>query len=421
MDSAERVGSSTAQSNNGDITPKLIFFLNGKQLDRSITLYQAILQDKINENPDIIVSKIFWNEVHSVTLRRGKELQLSSQISADPCQSSLSLCKTELSWDNFSFLSSMLLTELPFKLERSNPAYDILFVLKILEGLNRVSFQLFSNESSNAFAEGRLENFDDLKVIANSLPHTEFISSKLTSKLEQQIHDHLALSTATMPLWCTHLVGACPFLFSFEARWKYFCLNIFGVSRNQMQNSGKNEISTINDRRSLSAALPRKKFIVHRDNILASAAKMMQWYAGKKVLLEIEFSSEVGTGLGPTLEFYTLVSHVFQRVGMGMWRGDHTSTAKRLKTSMVISDCGFIIATSGLFPRPWPNSMDSSNGASFSKVLKNFFLLGQLTARAIQDGRILDLPFSRAFYKLMLEQVFFFFPSLLILVFIFIV
>lgn len=405
VDSEERVGSSTAQSNEGDITRKLIFLLNGKQLDRSVTLYQAILQDKINEDPDIIVSKKFWDEVHRVTLRSTKKLQLRSpQISADPCQSSLSCDKTELSWHNFSFFSTMLLTELPLKLERSNPAYDALFVLKILEGLNRVSFQLFSNERSNAFAEGTLENFDDLKVIAHSLPQTEFISSKLTSKLEQQMHDHLALSTATMPLWCMQLVVACPFLFSFEARWKYFCLNISGVSRNQTQNSEKNEISTINDRRSLSASLPRKRFKVHRNNILASAAKMMQWYAGKKVLLEIEFSNEVGTGLGPTLEFYTLVSHVFQKVGMCMWRGDHTSTAKRLKTSMVVSDSGFIIAHSGLFPRPWSSGMDFSNGVSFSKVLKNFFLLGQLTARAIQDGRILDLPFSRAFYKLMLEQ-----------------
>lgn len=32
-------------------------------------------------------------------------------------------------------------------------------------------------------------------------------------------------------------------------------------------------------------------------------------------------SFQVGTGLGPTLEFYTLVSKEFQKSSMEMWRG----------------------------------------------------------------------------------------------------
>ena len=32
--------------------------------------------------------------------------------------------------------------------------------------------------------------------------------------------------------------------------------------------------------------------------------------------------AQVGTGLGPTLEFYTLVSREVQRSDLGMWRGD---------------------------------------------------------------------------------------------------
>ena len=59
----------------------------------------------------------------------------------------------------------------------------------------------------------------------------------------------------------------------------------------------------------------------------------------------------------------------------------------------------------GLFPRPWPPNTDSSISSQFSKVLDNFHLLGRVMAKALQDGRLLDLPFSTAFYKLILGEV----------------
>jgi hypothetical protein len=38
-------------------------------------------------------------------------------------------------------------------------------------------------------------------------------------------------------------------------------------------------------------------------------------------------------------------------------------------------------------------------------MLQKFKLLGNLVVRAVLDGRILDIPLSKAFYKIMLEQV----------------
>lgn len=40
----------------------------------------------------------------------------------------------------------------------------------------------------------------------------------------------------------------------------------------------------------------------------------MQDLAGSKALLEVQYENEVGTGLGPTLEFYALVSKELQKV-----------------------------------------------------------------------------------------------------------
>ena len=39
------------------------------------------------------------------------------------------------------------------------------------------------------------------------------------------------------------------------------------------------------------------------------------------IYLEIHYEGEVGTGLGPTLEFYSLVSKELQRSDLGLWKG----------------------------------------------------------------------------------------------------
>jgi hypothetical protein len=36
---------------------------------------------------------------------------------------------------------------------------------------------------------------------------------------------------------------------------------------------------------------------------------------------EIQYEGEVGTGLGPTLEFYSLVSKELQRADLQLWKG----------------------------------------------------------------------------------------------------
>lgn len=59
-----------------------------------------------------------------------------------------------------------------------------------------------------------------------------------------------------------------------------------------------------------------------RRRILESAQKVMELYASHRAVLELEYFGEAGSGLGPTLEFYTLLSHELQKKGLGMWRCD---------------------------------------------------------------------------------------------------
>ncbi|GKA28285.1 retrotransposon protein, putative, ty3-gypsy subclass [Tanacetum coccineum] len=50
----------------------------------------------------------------------------------------------------------------------------------------------------------------------------------------------------------------------------------------------------------------------------------------------------------------------------------------------------------GLFPGPWCPSV---SGVDFSEVIKKFILLGQIMTKTLYDGRVLDLPLTKAFYK----------------------
>jgi len=61
---------------------------------------------------------------------------------------------------------------------------------------------------------------------------------------------------------------------------------------------------------------------VSRGDIFKQAETLFNEFTNTRSLLEIQYDGEVGTGLGPTLEFYSLVSKEFQRADLEMWRGD---------------------------------------------------------------------------------------------------
>ncbi|XP_038695808.1 E3 ubiquitin-protein ligase UPL4-like isoform X2 [Tripterygium wilfordii] len=332
-------------------SPKLVFYLEGEQLDRSLTIYQAILQQQIKLGDEVIAGAKLWSQVYTITYGMAvKSNHEDHQISLHSVENFPVSNNFGAQLQNSPFLSRMFASRVASDLNDSNPTYDILFLLKILEGLNRFASHLISHKRICAFAEGLIDDLDDL---------------------------------------------------SFEAKCKYFQLSAFGRQQLQPHVPSRSNLDASRDRRSSGGSLPRKKFLVLRDHILESAATMMDLHAHHKVI-EVEYNEEVGTGLGPTLEFYTLVCHEFQKPGLGMWRADLGSfTTKKISQT---DDLGVVMSSHGLFPCPWPSTVVTSNGMQFSELEKRFYLLGQVVAKALQDGRVLDLPFSKAFYKLILGQ-----------------
>ncbi|CAI9098083.1 OLC1v1034662C1 [Oldenlandia corymbosa var. corymbosa] len=376
-------------------SPKLVFYLDGEELELGLTLYQAIIQRKFKEENDGSTSSSnLWSRVYKVTY--GKAVEQINCQDHDCC----SLGNATDSSRYPLLFSDIFASELT-DMNGCTPAYDILSLLKCLEGINRFRFHLTAHDRMFGFVKGAIDDFDNYNLEVNGVPQSEFVNSKLTEKLEQQMRDPLAVSIGGLPAWCSQLMGSYPFLFGYDARCKYFWLAMLGQQASQSRLSRSDEVGVMHPRRQNSGNYSRKKFLVDRSKVLDSAIQMMNVHAQQKVVLEVEYHEEVGTGLGPTLEFYTLISHEFQKSGLCMWRGDHE--AQRGIKDLERDESG-VLAPLGLFPRPWSPRVDISVGSGFPNVMEKFVLLGQIVGKALQDGRVLDLPFSKAFYKLVLGK-----------------
>ena len=86
---------------------------------------------------------------------------------------------------------------------------------------------------------------------------------------------------------------------------------------------------------------PRQKLRISRSQLLDSCAKVMELYGSGNWVLEFQYFDEIGTGLGPTLEFYAMASKEFAKRSLGLWRDeDESSEGQYVKHGI------------GLFPAP---------------------------------------------------------------------
>ncbi|CAM8929468.1 unnamed protein product [Rhodiola kirilowii] len=408
---------------NSNEPPKLTFFSGGRQLSRNLTIYQAVQRHLTLDDDDRYTGadlatgdgSRLWGDIYTITYQKAEVQSEKSSggnaSNAAPKSAKSGLASTlnaDASSNRTSLLDSILQGILPCDLERSNPTYNILALLRVLEGLNQLAPRLRVQALSESYAEGTVSSLGELNAIGSRVPAEKFINGKLTPKLARQIQDALALCSGSLPSWCYQLTKACPFLFPFETRRQYFYSTAFGLSRalHRLQSQqGADSHSMLNEREVRVGRLQRQKVRVSRTRILDSAAKVMEMYSSQKAVLEVEYFGEVGTGLGPTLEFYTLLSHDLQKIGLGLWRSNSSSQQVDSKSGMASGEgSGVVDAPLGLFPRPWAPSINYPEGSQFSKVIDYFRLLGRTMAKALQDGRLLDLPMSPAFYKLVIGQ-----------------
>ena len=227
-----------------------------------------------------------------------------------------------------------------------------------------------------------------------------FRSGALTRKFTHQLRDALVLCSNNLPAWCTELVRGCPVLIPFELRRRYFQFYAFGLQRGlQLLQDGGGAGG--GDPPPGLAPVPsqRQKVKVDRGAVLDCALKIMRLQVWAKDTLEIEYEGEEGSGLGPTLEFYSLLSREIAQAKHGLWR--HTQGDGGVKASAG-ADRAEVYSPGGLFPAPRSPAEQAAPGAQ--QQLQVFQVLGHFAGRALRDGRLLDLEFSEVFWKVALGR-----------------
>ncbi|KAF9361495.1 Ubiquitin fusion degradation protein 4 [Mortierella sp. AD094] len=345
------------------------FSLHGSPISTDRTVYGAI-HDYERKNGKSASQRNLWSFMYPIKYKRVE--------SPPPEQSALaasSQCHGDL---DLTFTSQM-----PKELPQHADYAPILGLLRVLHGLNDDWRRFLGAEDQ------------PLKGTVQHLPSNEFINSKISAKVNRQLEEPLIVASSCLPDWIVGLVTGFPFLFPFETRYTYLQSTAFGFSRSIMRWQNQQQRGGHTDQRDESQTflgrIQRQKVRISRQKALESAVRVMDLYGANQAMLEVEYFDEVGTGLGPTLEFYSLVSKEFCKKPLKLWRdGDSESSSE------------YVTAPQGLFPRPMVHLKDHSDNEK--KILKLFRSLGQFIAKAMLDSRIIDVPLSTLFVSQLLGR-----------------
>ena len=322
---------------------------------------------------------------------------------------------------------------------------------------------------------GNLEQLDEWTV---PRLNEEFVSQKLTRKVEQQLQDALALCGNALPHWLPTVMHTCRALLPLETRQAYLLATAFGTARaitwlqdrldTALENASASASGSGGMRRTTSSAaggsddsmeyrvgrLKHERVRVTRDSeILDRAMVIMKVHADRKSMLEvdvvlnyeirkfqwakllfqikeisksqavkmfavpcsvavltvssvviavqIEFEGEEGTGLGPTLEFYSLIGVELQKKYLAIWLCDDEEPRKEAEDIGELEEKKAIDKVwnkdRGLFPAPYAPQVD------IKRVEKVFFFMGALFGKVLQDGRKIDLPINNHVLQLLVS------------------
>jgi E3 ubiquitin-protein ligase TRIP12 len=336
------------------------FSIDGNVIPHETTIYRAVHHNR--DATQDASGRGVWAGVHTIKFRKVKgPPPTAAAIAASKPEKSSSQGELPASLNDHPITSSILL--LLRLLHELNASLE-----DVRETLGRVGVQLFPETLAS------------------------FINTKLTAKMNRQLEEPLIVASDCLPDWAEDLARGFPFLFPFETRHLFLQSTSFGYARSITRwQSAQNENDERRDRRRddrpVMGRLQRQKVRISRSKILESAMKVMEMYGGSTSVLEVEYFNEVGTGLGPTLEFYSTVSKEFSKKKLKMWRENESSAPG-----------DFAFGKNGLFPAPMSDA--AAKADSGKKLLHFFKILGKFVARSMMDSRIIDIAFNAVFFKL---------------------
>ena len=340
--------------NQGQGRHKLQFFIGDQMLPYNMTVYQAIRQfgsgypsagsdvhDMDIDADGPVGHANMWIQTHTIYYRPYSDVPISSSTSgavasassqsasgslptstSRPCPASkkgksgsknTSQKRKDELWTEGkvpplqSPIDEYLEAGLPSNVNLCDASSETIALLRCLYGISR--YWGFLYQVCHSYAP--------------AIPANEFVNAKLTAKANRQLQDPLVIMTGNLPTWLSSLASACPFLFPFDTRHLLFYVTCFDRDRalQRLLDSTPGLNSNDSSER-VTPRLDRRKKKVTRDDLLRQAEIVLQDVSSSKSLLEIEYEDEVGTGLGPTLEFYSLVSQELRRADLDLWKGE---------------------------------------------------------------------------------------------------
>ncbi|XP_044144992.1 E3 ubiquitin-protein ligase TRIP12 isoform X2 [Bufo gargarizans] len=394
--------------NSGNVRHRLQFYIGDHLLPYNMTVYQAVRQYSIQteeerESTDDESNPLgragIWTKTHTIWYKPVREEEESTKDTVGGKRGRAQTAPTKTSPRNSKKhdelwhdgvcprtanpLDNYLISTPPENITFDDPSLDVVILLRVLHAISRYWYYLFDNA-----------------VCKEIISTSEFINSKLTAKANRQLQDPLVIMTGNIPTWLTELGKSCPFFFPFDTRQMLFYVTAFDRDRAMQRLLDTNpEINQSDSQDSrVAPRLDRKKRTVNRDELLKQAESVMQDLGSSRAMLEIQYENEVGTGLGPTLEFYALVSQELQRADLGLWRGEEFTLTNPKGTQ---EGTKYVHNMQGLFALPFGRT---AKPAHIAKVKMKFRFLGKLMAKAIMDFRLVDIPLGLPFYKWMLRQ-----------------
>lgn len=338
------------QGDSKGLSWNIEFLNNGEVIPNETTIYGAVYRSLQSQLDETVDPSEIWTNIHEITFRK---VLSSTEAETKP-----------ISHDNIDA------TEL------DNYDKNTINILKLLKVLFEMNSFVKNNNPQNT-----------------SIPNDSFMNWKLTVKLNRQLEEPLVVASGTLPGWSINVTKFFPFIFPLDTRIFLLQSTSFGYSRLihqwQIRTNIETEDNNSNNQRPQLGRPTRHKVRLSRNQMLQSAVKVLSLYGASPGILEIEYFDEVGSGLGPTLEFYATVSKEFSRKKLKMWRDyDHAN----------LDEEGFIYSKTGLFPSPLDKTQVASENGR--KVLYFFSNLGKFIARALLDSRIIDFNFNPVFLRL---------------------
>ncbi|EAX88920.1 hypothetical protein TVAG_269910 [Trichomonas vaginalis G3] len=210
------------------------------------------------------------------------------------------------------------------------------------------------------------EILDFLKLIHEMCPNIKLTDSSFAKSVIRKINSPIeAILRKSAEI---SFVYSYPFLFNFTQ--KLFAARTVLATPNDAIEAFAEAFSIKN----YISNLTRHKIMVNRQDIYKTGSLVLHIAARSAISIGFIFENEVGFGRGPTREFFQLMSRELMKNERKMWLSDNYTDE-------------YAYTARGLFPRPDANPDD-------------FFTLGVLASKALQESLFLDIEISPAFVKM---------------------